>query len=427
MAILTPAQAETQMDKAIVFHASLVSQYRTKFLTMEADLIGNLAGEYSNDMVRNLEQLRGQLNALLNKANIANFLAPRIRDWGLACGAPKGLDAPSNFYYIKKYYSNTPRTIQSRNISFDTSASITGTGNGQLVRLVTDKDGKNIENVAVENITVECVGDQISLGINSRHQEVFRLRGDRVAENDYINQVILDASNLSLEQEAIGTNCQLLENNNLLTNDATGDVESMFQGWILDDITGVQPDSTNAFIGPYNSTLYSAKISAATREFSQRITTALDDGQPYLPLVVYDKATYSAPSGTQVRLDWGNKNQTLTTSTETGWNYFFPDLDKDLYPENFRENNMYFKFSVPTLASGAISLAMPFLEPFKNNGGTWWLFLPGTIPFIKGDSFGTLGDSLVSSDALTQRYLVYTYGEYINHDTSPDKSDPSLP
>lgn len=426
---LSVANAEAQLKLAIVFHASLVAQYRDKYLTMEAALVTGNDGDYANESSIALAALRNQLNTMMSKPSVQTILAPKLKDLAKAIGAPAGLSAQQAFFYLKKYYWDTPRTIKSRGITFDVSFSVSGTGTGQLVRLIKDRKNKNIEAVAVENKTCECILDQVAIGPQGRHNERFRMSGQPVEAGDFISQIggVLSGVDGIGELNTTGTESKVLKNGNLTSNSASGTTTTMFTNWTLDSTTGVSVDTTNVHIADYGKTAASLKIAAAGRSITQRLP-ALPADTPYLPFLAYNRQAGSAPAGTEITVAWGSHSQTLTLGgAETGWNYFIPDRDSDLWTNNFYQDQPYFTVSVPTLASGYINLAMFHFYPMVQIGGTWWAIIPGGTPFKKLDNFGTIGDTFAASDSIIQRYLVYGFGEYLNHDGSPDCADPSLP
>lgn len=429
---LSVADAETQLDKAIVFHASLVAQYRAKFQTMETALIQGNDGDFGADSLIAMQAYRNQLNALMSKSSVQAILLPKLRELSKSIGAPAGTNIQQMFFFLKKYYWDTPRTIKSRDITFDVSFSVSGTGNGQLVRLVKDRKSKQIEGgfgFAVENKTCECVQDQMTLGPSGRHNEKFRMAGQPAVAGDFISLIggVVSGDSTVKEFDTTGPDSKVLKNGNLTSNNSAGSVTTMFTNWTLDSLTGSAVDTTNVHIANFGQTAASWKVSAAGRSLTQRLPS-LNSGIPYLPFLAYNRQAGSAPAGTQITIAWGSKSQTLTLAgTETGWNYFIVDRDEDLWTDNFYEDQVDFVVSVPTLASGFINISMIHLFPMINIGGTWWAILPGSTPFKKLDNFGTIADSFVSSDSLIQRYLAYAFDEYLNHSGTPDHADPALP
>jgi len=426
---LSVANAEAQLDLAVVFHASLVSQYRAKYLTMEAALTTGNDGDYANDSIVALSALRNQLNALCSKTSVVGILAPKIKELAKAIGAPADLSPAQAFFFLKKYYWDTPRTIKSRGLTLDVSFSVSGTGTGQLVRLIKDRKNKTIESVHVENKTCECIADQMTLGPSGVNKEKFRMIGQPLVAGDFIQEIggLLSGVNGIREMETTGTSSKVLQNGNLISKNATGSVTTMFTNWTLDSVSGVAVDTTNVHIADYGQTPVSMKISTAGRSITQRLP-ALDSSTPYLPFLAYNRQAGAAPAGTQITIAWGAHSQTLTLGgAETGWNYFIPDRDSDLWTDNFYENAFDYVVSVPTLASGYINISMMHMYQMIQCDGTWWAIIPGGTPFKKLDNFGTIADTFAASDSLIQRYIFFAFNEYLNHDAVPDHADPALP
>jgi len=428
---LSIANAEAQLDDAVVYHASLVSQYQSKFTTMETASIQGNDGDFGAESLAAMQGFRNQLNQLMSKESVQAILLPKIKEMAKAIGAPGNLSVSQMFFFLKKYYGDTPRKIKSRGITFDVAFTTAGTGSGILVRQITDKWSVQIEGCHVESAkTCECTQDQLSLGPIGRHNEKFLMEGQPVITGDNISKIVgtVGGSDSIAELQTVGTVSKVLKNGNFTSNNSSGTVTTMFPNWTLDSTTGVAVDTTTVHIADNNLTPASVKISTATRSLTQTLPK-LDPNRPYLPIVAYNRAAGSAPAGTEIKVSWGSKTQTLTLGgAETGFdNYFVPDRDQDLWPDNFYEDQADFKVEIPTLASGYINISMFHLYPMTKVDGTWWAIIPGTTPFQKADNFGNIADSFSGSDSLIQRFLFFAFGEYLYHHSTPDHADPSLP
>lgn len=427
---LSYANAITQLKYAAVPYASIVAQSLAKLKTAESDITANSAGERFTLTANAIKSLRNTYSSMIGRDQVRSMLLPAILELADAVDIPSGISIDGVFDLLEDYFNANTKTVKSRGINFGAISSITGTGTGTIYRLVTDRFTKEIENVHVEAKRIECVSDQTSSGPSGRFNELFRIQG-QPAPIDNLDEVTLDNSGLFglREFNCIGPSSRTLVNGNLTTNNSSGSVTTMFQGWTLSSLTGVSVDTTNVHIADYGLTPASLKVTSAGAglTITQRYTRGLDRKVPYLPFLAYNRQAGSAPAGTQITIAWGSKSQTVTLGgAETGWNLFVVDRDQDLWLDNFYEDQIDFVVSVPTLASGYLNLSFIHFEPMTYVDGLWYAIVPGTTPFKRGD-YWTVTDALDSSDSIIQRYLVYAFNRYLPHTGSPSETDPTLP
>lgn len=427
---LSYADSITQLKYAVRPYASIVAQSLAKLKTAESDITANGAGERFTLTANAMKSLRSTYSALIGRDQVRSILLPAILELADAVDIPAGIPIDSVFDLLEDYFDANSKSFKSRGINFGSISAITGTGTGSIYRLLLDRNGNEIENVHTEAKRVECVADQTTLGPTGRHRELFRMQG-QPAPIDNLDEVTLDNSGLFglREFNCIGPASSILTNGNFTTNNTSGSVTTMFQGWTLSSTTGVSVDTTNVHIADYGLTPASLKVTSAGAglTITQRLTRGLDRKTPYLPFLAYNRQAGSAPAGTEITIAWGSKSQTLTLGgAETGWNLFVVDRDADLWVDNFYEDSIDFVVSVPTLASGYLNLSFIHFEPLLYVDGLWYIIIPGGTAFKRGD-YWTVTDALDSSDSVIQRYLVYAFNRYLPHSGSPSEADPSLP
>lgn len=425
---LSVANAETQLKNALTPVASVIAETKDRWQTAENTLVTGALGERYPSTAQAIASARAALSSIMSPGTVAGVLRPALLELGEAIGAPSGLSDDQLFDYLEDYYDANSRTIQSRDITYGSiSAGGGNTGNGNLYRVTVDRFGNDIESTHVEAKSAECVRDQSSLGSSGRFKEVFRFEG-QPAPIDSLDDVDLTKSGNSGIREFPATTpeSQTLTNGNLISNNSSGGVTTMFSGWTLSATTGISVDTSTTYIASSGQTAASIKIeSTGSGTTMTQTLKALDRSRPYLPLIAWNREDGSG-SGVQIRVDWGSKNQTVTAGgAETGWQIFAIDRDVDLWPDNFYEDQQDFKLTF-TVSSGYFNVAFIHFIPGVFVDNIPYFLVPGSTPFQKGDTF-TWTDSFTSSDSILQKYLVYGFGRHLPHSGTPTVSDPSLP
>lgn len=427
---LSYADSITQLKYAVRPYASLVAQALAKLKTAESDITSNAAGERFTLTSNAMKSYRNQFSSVIGRDQVRSILLPALLELADAVDIPGSVSVDTMFDLLETYFAANSKSFKSRDINFGTISSITGTGTGSIYRLLLDRFGNEFENIHVEAKRIECLLDQTTLGPQGRHNEYFKIQG-QPEPIDNLDEITFDYSGRYgySELNTCGTGSKLLQNGNLTTNNTSGSITTMFQGWTLSSLTGVSVDTTNVHIADYGLTPASLKVTSAGvgLTITQRFLRGLDRKTPYLPFLAYNRQAGAAPAGTQITIAWGSKSQTLTLGgAETGWNLFVVDRDSDLWCDNFYEDQIDFVVSVPTLASGYLNISFIHFEPLFYNDGCYYIIIPGTTSFKRGD-YWTVTDAFTGSDSILQRYIVYAFNRYLPHSGSPSEADPTLP
>jgi len=297
-------------------------------------------------------------------------------------------------------------------------------GNGAGYRLTTDWAGNPMEASFAEVKQFTCVGDQYTNGGTGRSygnpgREQFLCNGAAPSLEGPFG-LTLAGSGASQIIEGQTVQQSICTNSDLSLNSGAG-VATSITGWTpTTSISDFTIDTTHTFRSlPGGLTATSVKITAADTLYQALTTNAFDPNTPVLPVVAYNRQQFSGIATLELVL--GSQTWTVALSAQTGWNWFVPTLDKNLWYQNFNQNNLVFKVGLSAYTSGGVLIAEPMLLPATFIDGSAWWFLGNTTPWTVGD-YLTATDTEVGAEI--QQHIFRLFGVYLPSSNSPTIADP---
>ena len=293
------------------------------------------------------------------------------------------------------------------------------TGNGEVYRCTTDKDGFSIENVAATSggLTweLECIADENS-GTNPG-EETFAIRYQSGAKDeiDFDAPSIEGSVTVLTPDGGIG-----LQNPSFHDLDGTVAAPTTIPGWTWSGTVAseLELDSTNYYatspVEADNGTSYSLEIKA-NGTLSQTLDLSgisLSPDVPYLCLLAYN-ASVNSGDGT-LTLHMGAQTASATTgSAPSGWNILaVPSTPgQNSWFKNFNEASMDIKIVLASRTTGSILVDHLIVAPFDNFAGNFFSIVQGRTNFQVDDKF-TLTDT-VSTEGIIQYWFYRLTGRYL--------------
>jgi hypothetical protein len=286
-------------------------------------------------------------------------------------------------------------------------------GNGAGYRLATDYAANPMEASFAEVKQFTCVGDQFTAGGNGRSfgnpgREQFLCQGATPSLEGPFG-LTLAGSGVSAIVEGQTVQQSVCTNSDLSLNSGVG-VATSITGWTpTTSIANFTIDQTNTFRSlPGGLTATSLKITAADTLYQALTTNAFDPSTPVLPVIAYNRQTFAGIATLQLSL--GSQSWTVALAAQTGWNWFIPTLNKNLWYQNFTQNGLQFKFGLSAYTSGSVLVAEPMLLPATFIDGSAWWFLGNTTPWAVGD-YLTATDTEVGAEI--QQHLFRLFQVYL--------------
>jgi hypothetical protein len=354
-------------------------------------LLQSLEGEYTPSGVAGAASVfRAGCSSLISPGMVRSFLDPILYEYGkiLSDSSTYGFgggfaSSDELFRALYDWFIDNSDTVQSRNITFDTSAAGTGsnTGNGAMSRLTTDENGYDLEACTVETKKFICVGDQNSG--TDEHAEIFQCMGEQSSMDALLRSSFGSGlgSNVSIRSHHAGSGA----GGSLLTNSSFSDYNSSntpkFTSWTQDSgAANISQDTTNYYRShPGASTDGSLKLSGDAK-ISQAVSAMrvrqLDANTPYFLRLMYNRQTGSGDGTLAIRL--GSHSVTATMSAQTGWNELLLTIGQNSWYKNFNEDPLDVEIELSSWSSGYVLVDDVILAPFDFIDGTYW--------FLRGNS-----------------------------------------
>ncbi len=387
-------------------------------------LLQALEGEYTPSELANAAQrYRAGLSSLVEPARVLEFLTPIIFEYGniLSEGSGYG-DTGTLMQALYEHFVTNSLTVESRAITYDTSATLGGSnvGNGGMERLTVDENGFNLEDCYVEAKRFRCRSDQNS---GSReHAEVFEHLGDTASRDSLLRSSSGsgEQANTFLSSHHAGGagGGSLLRNGSFSTFDSTASPK--FEGWteasgggnmtqtvvaaeIYRSHPGAGTDAALKLTG--DGTQVTIKQTLASMGVSQ-----LDPDTPYFLRVMLNKDEGTAVGGT-ITLKLGSQSATVTISAMgSGWQELFiggGGLTSNWF-RNFNEDPFDVELDWSSSSSGYLVVDDMIFAPWDLIDGTWW-FLRGNstthIPWLVDDTLLFTDTGGAPATAKIQYYL----------------------
>lgn len=386
--------------------------------------------DYSSEQQDAAAQFRADYADLVGPARIRAILNPIFSAFLQDLATNKrGFNNPEqNWNEIYDSFIDRALYVTSRGITYDSSATASGTGNSTIYRMTEDHTGEPLEGGYYPcDTTIKCVideGDGAQPGA-----ETYRIFAD--AMFDVLDQGLGGSRNPA-------TNIISQNQDNLLSDgsfgalgaddDMSGSNPTLGGSWV--DSAGVVSD-THYAIGSSSPAPYLASVEEVRGNYSGRleIKTARTiqqqinrPGQRFVPTpwaVRFYRPT--ATTAISITVHWGSKSQTYdqTDLTADTWVTITPDFDKDLYPYQWQDADMLFKIEISSITGGSIFVDNCVMAPMIPFNGVYHWILPGTTQALAGASPRQfIFEDTVSSDTVIQRLIGIGYGRYLPSNTA---------
>jgi hypothetical protein len=392
----------------------------------QGPLISSSAKNYRNDFTRHVRTSEGrklvdpvligfmQDVLQIDRSRVANI----VENWDLIYR-----------YFAEK--SPTPDTFKSRQIAFDTSATESGVGDGDVYRLTVDKYGYPMESApAPMDWTLECVADAGESGV-SLGEEIFNIFGPSSSD-------LLDF--ISGQTSLAGGSLQPLNSDLILSNHSDfGNTQATaaptgLGSWLIesgDSFSNYEivdtgfAESTEENASRWGKLALKVKAAATGKSISQVIDGIDPDAPLFNSLRVYPNASETVAT---VTVDLGSHSvtwdQDLGQLTPGAWNTLVLPSAKELYPDNFSQGaGTTYKISY-TLDHDLL-IDNVRLRPWQFYGGSRWVIDSGATAFranLTNRKVFQFGDT-ATNNAVIQLALVFLYGRYLSAAASPTIAD----
>lgn len=266
------------------------------------------------------------------------------------------------------------------------AAEPSATANGVIRRCTVDERGQKIESGRHDSgVTVEVTEKPTHWTANG---SIYMAAEGPVDALDYTA-----ASNRSAAISAINevNTGGLVTNSNLTGNADTSDNAAVtaLTGWTLTNVSGTPTptiEKTAARVFRSNSYSISVTGSSTSWKISQNMPNAVF-ADPYRPILMGVPFYLEAGWSGDITLGWGSKTQAFTEADLTAgdWVWLFPDRDKDIYPNQFDQDDPEWSVTIATDAATPEEITIGGVyaaAPVRYEDVYYWMFSDQAVPTI---------------------------------------------
>lgn len=377
---------------------------------------------------------RAGLSALVSPDTIQSFITPVVFDYGQLLGVRSGYAEVGRIMdAIYEHLHENSDTIQSRNITYDTSATagVGNVGNGSMDRLTVDANGYDMEACHVETKLFRVRTDQNSG--TYKHAEQFEHLGAAASPDSLLRASHGSGENarvfLRSRHSGIGDGGSKLNNASFSTYSATASPK--FTGWTESaGGSNISQDTTNYYrTSPGSSTPASLKITGGGGTVTLKQTLAsmpisqLNPDRPYYLSARINGAIGSA-SGGSVTIRLGSQSTTVAVASLSGWHDVKIGPGTGNWFQNFNEDSFDIEIEWSSSTSGYVLVDDVIFDEWSLVDGTYWFPRGGTTAWQVDDTLEFTDTGGAPSTGKIQWYLfVGGYG-YLPSDATPTIADP---
>ena len=369
-----------------------VSTGASSFVTLQDTLAQAAEGDFLDAMLASVASDRASISAILSPGNIKAALAPIFRMLGKHVMAVPETDVDSLFVRFYDYCITNSKNVNSRDITFGSVSSVTGTGNGTIHRCTADDTGNSIESITPEAIIAECVADQNSGAI--KHQETFQFRGASPSR-DF---VLVTGSGAKANINAVSAkdSLRLLSNPSFSQYSGTAAATSTpsdptaITNWTVSDIADFQADidvAYRGFDGDSSPTALRFQDNATCSQILADTTRArLNPNVPYfLQVAVYRES--NCDGSVILRMGATNRTVAMSSLSNGAWNLVTVTSSPDStnYLKSFNEDSLDIKFELTSRTTGSLLIDDVIFAPMTNFAGTFYIVVGGSTAFLRDD------------------------------------------
>lgn len=403
-------------------------------------LIQSLEGTYTPQIESYLGGIRGALASINSPAQAQQMLLPVMFEYGRLLGFGGSYTEPRALTraLYEHFHANT-LTVESRNITYDTSFTAGGSnvGNGACSRLTVDARGYALEECTVERKILRCRQDQNSGARENAEQ--FEILG-AAASPDGLQ---LDSYGSAVQRFIYSHHAGTGNGGSLLRNsgftDYNASATNKFTGWVASGAgaaAGLDQDTTNYYtVLGGGTTGASVEMTGGggtitlSQSLSEIAAQRLDPQRPYFFRVMLNKTVGTASGGT-VTIRMGAQDASISiASLGSGWQELLITPGTDCWFENFNEDNLAIEIEWSSSSSGTLLVGDAIFAPWDLVDGTYW-FLRGNAathtPWLRDDTLEVTDTGGAWATAKVQRWLVHAGLGYLPSTTgTPTITEPS--
>ena len=390
----TEAEIQTQWSHAIniletmrnhidATHAGGAGLWDTLEQTLEGEYLPAELSRFVNDF-------RAGCSDLISPSRAAAVLTPILFEYmkriDLDATTTDGFGSgkrsvPEMFRALYDWFNDNTLTVESRAISYDTTATTSGTGNGAIERLTVDENGYNLEACHVETKRFKCVADRNS-GVNE-HAEIFEVIGEASSFDSVLRASFGSGTqaNTTIVSKNAGNSQggSLLSNSSFTTYDAAATPK--FSGWTEDSgSANISQDAAvyyrshpGATAGTDASLDFTgnAKIS---QPLSAMRTRRLDPDLPYQVRLMWRREN-TADGTLTLRMGTSNVSVDVTTGTNDQWNELIIGAGSPTTSQWFRQFNeadLDIEIELASNTTGNVLVDDVIFAPYDLIDGTYW-------------------------------------------------------
>ncbi len=376
-------------------------------------LLQALEGVYTpQELSAAVARQRATASSMVSGAAALEFLTPIIFEYGKILSDDSALGYGAGFRDLGElwgalydWFVDNSLTVQSRNITFDSSATAGGSnvGNGAFSRLTVDANGFDLEACTPEKKIFKCIADQNSG--TDENAESFEFIGEQASLDALLRLTYGSGESartfIRSHHAGSGAGGSLLTNSSFSTYDSSLGA-AKFEGWTATfggaaTEADVTQDTTN-FYRTHPNAGTDASLAIAMNSASDTVTlkqtlaqmrpNRLDPFTPYFFRVMWNRSISSAAAGT-LTIRMGSQSANVALSAQSGWQELLIAPGTASWFENFNEDPFDIEVEWAGGTSGTLLIDDVLFAPFDLIDGTGW-FLRGNAashtPWLRGDT-----------------------------------------
>lgn len=329
---------------------------------------------------------RATLSSMADQGRTLQFLQPILFEYGNLINVGGGYtDLGSLSRALYEWFVTNSLTVQSRNITFDTTATAGGSnvGNGVCKRLTVDENAFALEACTIEQKRLRCRQDANS-GVK-QHAEVFEIVGEAASQDALLRGLFGSGTGtrffLASLHAGSGPGGSMLRNSSF--DSYSSGSTPKFAGWNLTAgiAADIEQNTASTYRGnPSSSTAGSLRINggtSATITLKQPLTNMaggrLDPETPYFLRVMLNKTVGTAVGGT-VNLRIGSVTVSVTIAAmSANWGELQIPAGVGCWFRNFDEATVDVEIEWASSTSGYLLVDDVILAPWTLIDGTYWV------------------------------------------------------
>lgn len=415
--MVTKSSLWTQLANAIAVIDNTYQNESTganSFLTRLNTLTSSFEGNHVNTTSTKFQTLRGYLNNTVAATNTLDALLIELARVGYSSSNTSVLNCLTDIY---DGMVTAVETVKHRDYTFGVQ-SYTGTGDGKLYRITTDKQGSNIEKGYVETGAFQCkiMADATS-GTNSGAEQA-EISGtsappvDSLEVGNHPNTTLL----LYAKQSADG----LCRNGDFVNYSLVGSTYTLNYWTLTQDDAAYIAISTSEYYRKNSAGVGQSCILKQDNKIEQNFSDFIQDFDISKPVFAIVRFKRLSSCDGQLILTFGGVTEAiadLTTYTSGVWH----DLkigttdESDCWFENFNTSNGKLGIELNSRTTGELAISDVIVYQPDSYDGTFYMLTAGSDgkDFLVNDKF-TWTD-IVANTGRIQTTLARLYSRYLPH------------